>query len=35
MLQRLMKELKSVRWWLVVPVGVTAGIAISFVIAFI
>ena len=34
MLERLLEELKSVRWYLVVPVGVIGGIAISFLIAF-
>lgn len=33
MLERLLEELKSVRWYLVVPVGVIGGIAISFLIA--
>lgn len=34
MLQRLLDELKEVRWWLVVPVGIAAGFAISFIICF-
>lgn len=33
MLERLAEELKSVRWWLVIPTGSILGIATAFIIA--
>lgn len=33
MLERLLEELKSVRWWLVVPTGTILGVVLGFVIA--
>lgn len=34
MLERLLEELKSIRWWLVVPMILSLGFSIGFIICF-